>query len=104
MSYPKIGECRRLRDERRVYRGFGVPDVVVRVVVSVVPRISPETTSSTRRFCWRPAAVELSATGIVFPKPWLVTLVGGTPSHTRKSRMAPARFSDSLILYSSPPT
>src|SRR5450631_1406412 len=41
----------------------------VRIEVMLVPMISPETTSSTLRFIWRPAAVELSATGIVFPKP-----------------------------------
>ena len=35
----------------------------------VVPITSPETTSSTRRFCWRPSAVSLDATGCVLPNP-----------------------------------
>src|SRR3954452_15819485 len=33
------------------------------------PIASPETISSTRRFFWRPAAVSLSATGMVLPPP-----------------------------------
>ena len=33
---------------------------------------SPETTSSTRRFCCRPAAVPLDATGLSLPNPTAV--------------------------------
>src|SRR4051794_20305978 len=38
----------------------------------LTPMISPETTSSTRRFFCRPAAVLLSATGTVSPNPLAV--------------------------------
>ena len=34
---------------------------------------SPERTSSTRRFCWRPSGVSLVAMGSVLPKPWAST-------------------------------
>ena len=34
------------------------------------PMTSPETTNSTRRFCCRPAAVSLVATGWLSPNPW----------------------------------
>jgi len=44
-----------------------------------VPITSPEITSSTRRFCCRPAAVSFEATGCVFPKPLVVTEVCGIP-------------------------
>jgi len=37
-----------------------------------VPITSPETTNSTRRFCCRPSAVSLDATGCVLPKPCAV--------------------------------
>src|SRR6266849_3748899 len=33
------------------------------------PITSPDTTSSTRRFRWRPAAVSFESTGCVFPNP-----------------------------------
>src|SRR5579864_6854486 len=48
-----------------------------------VPMISPETTSSTRRFCWRPEAVVLLATGLSLPKPRADTLPELIPSPTR---------------------
>jgi len=54
-------------------------NVEVRAPVTLVPMISPETTSSTRRFIWRPAAVALSATGVVLPNPRAVTLSRVTP-------------------------
>src|SRR5207253_4078792 len=38
-----------------------------------VPMMSPETTSSTLRFFWRPAAVSFEATGFSLPKPLAVT-------------------------------
>ena len=41
--------------------------------------MSPDTTSSTRRFCCRPEAVSLDATGIVFPNPLAVTESSGIP-------------------------
>ena len=47
------------------------------------PMISPETTSSTRRFCWRPAAVSFEATGWLFPNPLEVTDVPATPSFVK---------------------
>ena len=48
-----------------------------------VPMTSPDTMISTRRFCWRPAAVLLSATGIVSAKPWDVTEAVASPWSTR---------------------
>ena len=47
------------------------------------PIASPETTMLTRRFCWRPAAVPLSATGLALPYPAAVTLAAGTPLETQ---------------------
>ena len=51
---------------RHVARGYwlvaGAPPILV-------PITSPETISSTRRFCWRPAAVELDPMGRVSPNP-----------------------------------
>ena len=40
----------------------------------LVPMASPERTSSTRRFCWRPSGVSLVAMGSVLPNPWASTL------------------------------
>jgi hypothetical protein len=54
-----------------------------RRLLTSAPMISPETTSSTRRFRWRPAAVSFEATGMVFPKPFAVTEVAGIPCSTR---------------------
>ena len=48
--------------------------------VRIDPMISPETTSSTRRFCWRPAAVSFVATGMDSPKPFAVTEPAGIPA------------------------
>src|SRR6267154_2471618 len=45
----------------------------------LVPIASPETIISTRRFCCRPAAVPLDATGIDLPSPVAVRLASGTP-------------------------
>jgi hypothetical protein len=49
----------------------------------MVPITSPETTSSTRRFCWRPSAVSFDATGCVFPNPFDVIDAAGTFSFAR---------------------
>ena len=55
-------------------------DVVVVVVVVVLPVMaSPETTRSTRRLSCLPSAVELLATGAVWPKPCAVTMSRLTP-------------------------
>src|ERR1019366_5285281 len=48
-----------------------------------LPNISPETIISTRRFCCRPAAMLLSATGLVLPKPCAVTIPEFRPCETR---------------------
>lgn len=48
-----------------------------------LPMASPESTSSTRRFCWRPSGVSFDATGAVFPKPLAVTASAGIPCCTR---------------------
>ena len=50
---------------------------------ALVPRTSPATTISTRRFCWRPAGEPLSATGLVLPKPCAVTTPESRPCATR---------------------
>ena len=60
-----------------------VGGVVPRISDSFVPMISPETTSSTRRFCWRPAAVSFDATGCVSPKPLAVRISASDPVQTR---------------------
>src|ERR1700730_6930637 len=49
----------------------------------VVPITSPETTSSTRRFCWRPSAVSFDATGCVLPNSLEVIDDAGTFSFAR---------------------
>ena len=51
--------------------------------VTWVPITSPETIISTRRFSLRPAAVLLSATGRVLPKPRAITLLIDTLLSTR---------------------
>src|SRR5215472_2826856 len=43
------------------------------------PMATPFTTSSTRRFSWRPWAVEFEATGLLLPSPCAVTLFRLTP-------------------------
>src|SRR5689334_24781363 len=48
-----------------------------------VPMTSPEITSSTRRFCCRPPAVSLDATGCDLPKPLAVTESPAIPCCTR---------------------
>ena len=48
--------------------------------------MSPEITSSTRRFCCRPAAVSLDTTGRVTPKPSPVTELDAMPCTIKKSR------------------
>jgi unsaturated chondroitin disaccharide hydrolase len=82
----------------------GVVVVLDRMSLSLVPITSPDTTSSTRRFCCRPAAVSLPTAGIVSPNPFAVTDVEGTPCETRYSRTESARCSESRWLYASPPT
>jgi len=49
------------------------------IVPIVVPITSPETISSTRRFCWRPSEVSFDAMGLVFPKPFEVVEDSGMP-------------------------
>ena len=75
-----------------------------RISDSFVPITSPETTSSTRRFCCRPAAVSFVATGVVSPKPFAVRISGLSPCVIRYSRTDSARCSDSRWLYASLPT
>ena len=65
---------------------------------SLMPIASPDTTMLTRRFCVRPLEVELSATGLFFPKPCEVMLAGDTPWAVRNCFTVPARFSDSFWL------
>ena len=48
-----------------------------------VPITSPETTSSTRRFSWRPLALSLEATGWVSPNPLVVTEPDAIPCPVR---------------------
>ena len=52
------------------------------------PITSPETMISTRRFCLRPAAVLLSATGSAWPSPFDVMMSADSPWEIRKSRTA----------------
>ena len=47
------------------------------------PMASPDSTSSTRRFCLRPSAVSLDATGAVFPKPLALIASEEIPCCTR---------------------
>lgn len=56
---------------------FGV--VVVAEAVFIPPIASPDNTSSTRRFCWRPSAVSLVATGWVLPRPRNTMALSGMP-------------------------
>ena len=51
----------------------------IRASLTLAPRMSPETTSSTRRFIWRPAAVPLSAIGKLLPNPCAVIAAEFTP-------------------------
>lgn len=62
-------------------RGVIAPGVLG--MVPSMPMGSPETTSSTRRFCCRPAAVSLEATGPLLPNPIAVTDGLDTPWATR---------------------
>ena len=48
-----------------------------------VPITSPEMMISTRRFCWRPCAVSLPATGLAGPKPCALTETASRPCCTR---------------------
>src|SRR5580700_2576529 len=74
------------------------------VVGPCCPIAAPFTTSSTRRFFWRPSAVSLGATGRVFPNPCAVTDEPATPCAIRKSLTESARRSDSCWLNWSLPT
>lgn len=53
------------------------------VALTGMPMASPETTSSTLRFCWRPAGLSLEVTGKVLPKPDALTEFAATPCSTR---------------------
>ncbi len=68
------------------------------------PIASPETTNSIRRFCCRPAAVSLVATGWLLPNPRETMEDVTMPCLARKSRTEFARFSDKRMLSSSVPT
>ena len=75
-------------------RGAGETRMLVRLAIA-----SPETTSSTRRFCWRPTAVSFDTTGRDSPKPRAVMEPAGTACCIRYSLTARARRSDSSWLY-----
>ncbi len=53
------------------------------VVVTRLPMRSPDTRSSTLRFCCRPAESPFEATGEVLPKPFALTEFAATPCCTR---------------------
>src|SRR6266566_731 len=53
------------------------------VAFTGLPMASPDTRSSTLRFCCRPAELSLEATGKVLPKPRDETEFVDTPSRTR---------------------
>jgi hypothetical protein len=53
------------------------------VVVTRLPMRSPDTRSSTLRFCCRPAESPFEATGKVLPKPFALTEFAATPCCTR---------------------
>ena len=53
------------------------------VALTGLPMASPDTRSSTLRFCWRPAELPLEATGKVLPKPLALTEFVATPCCTR---------------------
>ena len=53
------------------------------VALAGLPMASPDTRSSTLRFCCRPAEVLLEATGKVSPKPLALTASAATPCSTR---------------------
>jgi hypothetical protein len=61
-------------------------------------------TTSTRRFCCRPAGVSLPASGYFFPYPRVKIRSELIPCFTNSSLTASARFSDRPRLYSSLPT
>src|SRR5688572_28395395 len=67
------------------------------------PIDSPDTMISTRRFCWRPAAVPLVATGRVSPNPTAATIGVVTPCWLKYCRTDWERRSDNRWLYSSEP-
>src|ERR1017187_694514 len=84
---------------RAAYCGDGWPSgAVLALGLSLIPIASPDTTRLTRRFCVRPLEVELSATGLFFPKPCELMLAGDTPWAVRNCFTVPARFSDSFWL------
>src|SRR5579864_5219581 len=53
------------------------------VALTGLPMASPDTRSSTLRFCCRPAELSLEATGRVFPKPFALTELVVTPCCTK---------------------
>src|SRR6202167_3811606 len=76
---PPLGLCGRVKIARAAdgYCRFPV------VGLAWLPMASPETSSSTLRFCCRPAELPLEATGSVLPKPLALTELVDTPSCTR---------------------
>src|SRR5688572_28114009 len=61
-------------------------------------------TSSTRRFCCRPPASSLLATGVLSPLPTVLICVAATPRSNSAACTEAARLSDKLWLYWSLPT
>lgn len=57
----------------------GVVPIVDPCAPVLLPIALPLTTNSTLRFCWRPAAVALVATGFDSPNPLVVTASVPTP-------------------------
>ena len=53
------------------------------VTLAGLPIASPDTTSSTRLFSWRPAELSLEATGEALPNPLALTDAVATPCSTR---------------------
>jgi hypothetical protein len=66
-----------------VYRCVWVDAVSLAPALVRSPMASPDSTSSTRRFCLRPSAVSLDATGAVFPKPLALIASEEIPCCTR---------------------
>ena len=58
---------------------------------------------STRRFAWRPASVELSATGMVSPSPIVMSRCESTPCDCRYDATDEDRLTDNDWLYASEP-
>ncbi len=73
-------------------------------VCVATPIASPDTTMFTRRFCARPLAVVLSATGLFLPKPADVMLVCETPCDDEEVLHRGCAILRQLLVESSEPT